>query len=501
MPLPSDSKAAWPPKAWVPILDTISESAAWYSGDPAALAARYGHAAPRNERPRFWSRDTASGKIRQKLHVPAAADIATTSADLLFGETPAFTVPEAHEDQAEGDAKATQDRMDELAEQMGLANTLLEAAEVASGLGGVYLRAGWDADVVERPLLDVVHADHAIPVWRSGVLTQVTFWRTLTVDKGSSVWRHLECHEPGMVTHGLFVGTKDTIGVQVPLDRHPETADFAGESGDGVVATPDGIDGLLVRYVPNVLPNRKHRGDRVGRADTAGTEPLMDALDETYTSWIRDIRVGQARIIVPSEFLNHRGRGKGAEFDLDQEVFSPLEMDPSAMSEGSVIKPVEFLIRTREHAETAAALFEQIISPAGYDGQTFGLHSGGSSEKTATEVRAREGRTLRTTGKKRRYCGPEISDMAEMLLVIDREIFGTQVTPMRPRVDFDDGLVEDPHRTAETLELFRRARAMSVETAVRMASPNLGPDEVDAEVARIRAEEGLTLDDPTGGFS
>lgn len=495
MPLPTDSTTAWPPASWAPVLDDINTSAAWYSGDPAALAALYGKPATTNERPAFWSRRDKDGNIRQKLHAPAAADIASTSADLLFGDSPRFTIPEAHEGGADNDATATQDRLNTLTEDMGLTNTLLEAAEVASGLGGVYLRAGWNTDVIDRPVLDAVHADHAIPTWRSGVLTQVIFWRTLTVERGSSVWRHLECHEPGKVTHGLYVGSKDTLGVRTSLDRHPDTADL-GADDEGVIVAPPGVDGLLVRYWPNVLPNRKHRGYRVGRADTAGVESLMDALDETWTSWIRDIRLGQARIIVPEEFLNKGGRGRGATFDLDQEVFSPLEMDPTAEGAKS-ITPIEFKIRTSEHAETAAALFDQIISPAGYDGQTFGLDGG--SVQTATEVRAREGRTLRTTNKKRRYAGPEISDMLEMLLVIDREIFGSGVTPMRPRVDFDDGLVEDPHRTAETVELLRRARAVSIETAVRLASPNLDTDEIAAEVQRIREEDGLALDDPTGG--
>jgi len=500
VPLPDDSKTAWPPKAWATILDDIAESAAWYAGDPKALAARYGKAPSRTERPRFWSRRDADGNTRQKLHVPAAADIATTSADLLFGETPTFTIPEAHVEKAPADAIAAQDRISELGETLGLANTLLEAAEVCSGLGGVYLRPGWNTDVADRPILDVVHADHAIPVWVYGILVKVTFWRTLTVDHGSSVWRHLECHEPGRITHGLFVGSKDALGLRRPLDNHPDTAGIDADD-DGLVLLPESIRGLGVRYVPNALPNRKHRGVKVGRSDTAGVEDLMDALDETWTSWLRDIRIGQARIIVPNEFLTRRGRGSGAQFDADQEVFSPVEMDPTA--EGAkTITPVEFEIRTREHAETAMALFEQILSPAGYDGQTFGLHGDGGSDKTATEVRAREGRTLRTTKKKQRYWGPEINDCLRMLLIIDREIFGRRDTPIeyRPRIDFDDGLVEDPHRTAETIELLTRAQAMSIETRVRMAQPNLDDAEIRAEVDRIRQDEGLFVDDPTGGL-
>jgi len=500
VPMPTDAKTAWPPKAWAPVLADISEAAAWYSGDTSALAGLYGKQDSSTSRRRFWStpnRDRQGQRVRQKLHVPAAADVATASADLLFGEAPKLTIPEAHEESSDTEAKDTQDRLDQLAGQTGLTNTLLEAAEICSGLGGVYLRPWWNPEIMPMPLLSTVHADHAVPRFVAGVLVEVTFWRTLHVDAGSSVWRHLEHHQHGRIEHALFVGGKDALGIRRPLADHPDTADLAVDD-DGLVDLPESIDGLLVRYVPNMLPNRRRRGTVVGRSDTAGAEDLMDALDETWTSWLRDIRIGQARIIVANEMLSRAGRGSGASFDLDQEVFSPLEFDPTADGAKS-ITPVEFKIRTEEHAATAMQLWQQIVSTGGYSQQTFGMQGDGANQ-TATEVRAREGRTLRTTKKKQRYWAPQVEDVAEIMLIIDREVFGSKVTPMRPRLDFEDGLVDDPRTTAETIELLNRAQAISIETRVRMAQPQLEGDELKAEVERIRAEQGLAVDDPTGGL-
>lgn len=500
MPLPSDTRAKWPPEPWRPILGDISEAAAWYAGDTDALARLYGTRPNHNQRVRFWAtnrqRDANGNLIRKKLHAPAAADVAMVSANLLFGGEAALTVAEAHEENAEADAKAAQERLDEISERAGLANTLLEAAEICSGLGGVYLRPWWNRDIADHPWLDVVHPDHAIPTFSGPKLTEVTFWRQLTVDKGSAVWRHLEHHAPGRIEHALYVGDKDHLGIRVDLSRHEETAGLAVDE-DGLIALPDTITGLATRYVPNMLPNRRRRGMRVGRADTAGTEDLMDALDETWTSWIRDIRVGQARLVVASEMLQRAGRGKGASFDLEQEVFTPLEFDPTAEGAKS-ITPVEFKIRTEEHAATVEALFKQIVSTAGYSQQTFGL-DGNDNVVTATEVRARQARTQDTLEAKRRYWAPEVADVVQAMLAIDAEFFDGKVEPFRPRVDFDEGVVEDPKVTAETIELLNRAEAISIETRVRMAQPELGPEEVAAEVARIRAETGQMVDDPTGG--
>ena len=73
-----------------------------------------------------------------------------------------------------------------------------------------------------------------------------------------------------------------------------------------------GIKRLTAVYVPNMLPNRLYRGSFLGRSDFSGVEGLMDALDECYTSWIRDLRLGRGRIIVPSEYASHDAQHEGA---------------------------------------------------------------------------------------------------------------------------------------------------------------------------------------------
>lgn len=507
MPLPADPGQPWPPRFYAPFQDDAQEAAAWYAGDPAELGALYGGAASTSRTStggrfsRFWSRRTPNAAdSRQRIHVPLAADVAATSADLLFGADPEITIPEAHGTDADPTAEATEARLVDLGERLGLTNTLLEAAEIAAGIGGVYLRPGWDHDVADHPLLDVVHADAAVPEFRWGVLTAVTFWRIVSEDN-SQVVRHLERHEPGVVFHGLFSGTKDRLGVRVDLADDASTVGFRAKAdpSTGAMALPAGVDGLAVRYVPNALPNRKHRRAPIGRSDCAGTESVMDALDETFTSWMRDIRLGQARLIVPDEFLKKAGRGKGSAFDLDQEIFTPLDMDP-AHAERAGISDVQFAIRFEEHAATAAAHVERVVQTAGYSPQTFGLATADSNgQMTATEVRAREGKTMRTRARKQRYWRPNIEAVLWNLLVFDQAEFGGGV-PFRPRVEFSDMVGEDPHRTAETIDLLRRAQAASTLTLVAMRSPELEGDELAAEVARIQAENGLQVNDPTGGL-
>jgi hypothetical protein len=151
---------------------------------------------------RLWGRrPPAPGRPDTRMHIPLAGDVAGTSAALLFSEPPTFTVPDT----------STQARLDELAEAGGIANRLFEAAEVSAALGGVYLRVTWDAQLAARPLLTVVHADAALPEFQFGLLRAVTFWHELPSDT-ATIWRHLERHEPGVITHGLYQGDRDRLG-------------------------------------------------------------------------------------------------------------------------------------------------------------------------------------------------------------------------------------------------------------------------------------------------
>lgn len=500
MPLPANN-TPWPPKALAPLLDRIAEYDAWYGGERDQLARVLGRVDQR-ERPSsfrwtsFWRKEVPLGQRDDRIHVPLPADIATVSADLLFAEPPTLTV----------DNKAAQDRLNELVEDAQVHNRLLEAAEVCAALGGAYLKADWDADVAGHPLLAVVHADQAVPEFRWGQLTAVTFWREVA-HEAAKVTRHLERHSLegdaagglAVIEHGLYVGTDDNLGMVVPLTDSPETRDLAASLTDGNAVRP-GIDLLTAQYVPNLLPNRgRLRNTPHGRSDFQQLPPIFDALDETYTSWMRDLRLAKARLVVPSGYLDSQGRGQGATFDVDRELYEGLEMPPPQMS-GSTsstgITLVQFAIRWEEHARTAEQLVRKAIETGGYSAQTFGLTDDGGAV-TATEVTSKERRSMVTRDRKSRYWKPAVRHMAHVLLALDAAIFASGITPAQPLVEFGDGVSEDPHEVADTLALLEQAKAASTETKVRALHPDWDDKDVDEEVQRIKDEGGMgVLADP-----
>lgn len=497
MPLPTGD-ITWPPPHLGPALDAMQGWDTWWSGDVDRLEALYGGssgAGPDPKRYQFsggiagrlarwwWGTPTAAGERRTKLHVPIAGDICAGSADLLFSEPPKFTVADA----------ATQTRLDELTDD-GMLATLQTGAEVGSVLGGIYLRPVYDLDIADRPWLDAVHADRAVPEFRWGRLSAVTFWRIVEEHDGL-VWRHLERHEPGVVLHGLYQGTRTKLGRPVPLEDSPATEGFAPLVGDaGEIET--GYAKLDVSHVPNQTSRRWRSNEALkdlGRSDLDGVESLMDQLDETYSSWMRDIRLGKGRIIVPNAYLQSQGPGRGATWNADQEAYSGLEMLARADS-GPLLTVAQFAIRVQEHRDTAEDLVNQILRSAGYSAQTFGI--GGDVAVTATEVVSKERRSMTTRGRKILRWRPGLAHAVEALLAVDQAVFGGALVPQRPTVEFEDSVQEDPLSLANTAETLRRAQAASTDTLVRMTHPEWDDTMVTAEVRRIQAESGMAVSDP-----
>lgn len=512
MPLPEPGpRVPWPPVEIVPSLIAMQEWDAWYSGSPARLADFYDRYASRlSERPgapaiewwRFYSRNQSDGgqRTRAAVHVPIAGDIAQTSAAMLFGEEPVIQIPEAHDDDyaARAVAQETEARLLAIVEEGGVIARLAEAAEQASAIGGVYLKVAWDVEFAPHPFLVVEQADAAIPEWRFGRLAGVTFWRVIE-RSGREVLRHVERYEPGVILHGLYRGTigdstqAGTLGSRVPLAAHPLTAALPE-----VVTLPD-PKMLAARYVPNMLPNRRMRGSDLGQSDMSGVESLLDAADETMTSWMRDVRLAKARITVPEDYLAVSVSADGSmrsRFDVDREVYAPLSIEPG--QDKTTITATQFAIRAEEFEKTLIALIERIVTSAGYSPQTFGINIEGRAD-SGTALRLRERKTQITRERKAMLWQSPLSDVLAAMLRIDAAVFGTPgIDPsLRPRVEIRDGLPDDFGATASAVELVRRAGAMSVETSVRMLHPEWDTDEVAAEVARIRDDQRATLPDPT----
>lgn len=511
MPLPDGGNTPWPPKQTLAIDDDLRAWNAWYTGSPDRLAEVYGselgvygsnHRARQFfadvERQRgalgflkrlFWSSSTPEGELRTKLHVPVASDVSAVSADLLVAEPPAVTLVKGSGNDF------TKARLDSYVAD-GLWPSVREGAERASAAGGCYGRIVWDDQIRSRPWVTWSTQESVVPEWRWDRLAAATFWRVLPTG-GKDVVRHLERHEPGAILHGVFVGDKDSLGRQVDLGGFPETADITLDDGDAIET---GTKRLTCRYIPNMRPNRIWDDEpwaaNLGRSDYSGVEGLMDALDEVFSSWMRDVRLAKTRLIVPQHMLVTLGKGQGAKFDLDQEIFVPMDLGPNPERQfPELIQPE---IRVSEHRDTAAELLEQCVRAAGYSMQTIS-GSGARVERTATEVMSFERRSMLTRSRKITYFDPELRDLLETMIEVDIAKFGPDgVTAAEVTLEWPKTVFVDPMDAATTVQILRDARAVSIPTSVRMLHKDWSEQQILEEIQRLEREEGIAATVPQG---
>lgn len=490
-----DRAGKWPPAPFDKAIEAMDVWDAWYVGDQDRLFEHYSSEdAPKRSvySPSGWRgkvarffMGTPARQQSSRLHMPAPADLARTSADLLFSQPPRFTVGQ---DDASSQKKA-QERIDKLLASPETIATFLEGGELQAALGGSYMRLWWDQEVSDKIEMSAVPADSAIPMWRYGRLVGVTFWTVVHKDD-KAVYRHLERHTSGKIEHGLYYGTDDTLGTRIALEELPDTAWAADVTDeDGLIDT--GVKGLTAAYAPNVRPNRVWRNvpglSPLGRSDFDGLEPLFDALNSAYSSWMRDLELGKARIFIDENMLANRGPGKGAYFDSEQEIYTQIKAAGS-LKEAGQIHSEQFGIRWQEHSQTCAEILNAILRGAGYSASNFS-DDGLTVTKTATEIASRDRLSERTRDKKIGYWKAALGPLAATMVQLDQRVFGTRFDlseppevnfPVRPQMSLGE--------LAGSLSTLRSASLISIEQGVRERNPNWPKDEVDAEVARIQAD-------------
>jgi A118 family predicted phage portal protein len=552
MPLPKGD-TPWPPVNTQPVYSKMAEWAAWYSGEPQRIIDVYAgqSAVSGGTIPwwRFWRRAVAQrdGSQRALLHVPVASDLAAVSAALVFGEAPRFRMKEAHEDEplppatprldpmkspgqqnAElaGDprpaqpfdpanpgeldpgaapqkktmtsAEKVEKRLIEILNRGQARSRLVEAGETAAAIGGVYIYPAWDKDMFDIPIIAVAQTDMAVPTWRWGFLTAVTFHRIIDTSDGQ-VWRHVEVHEvegtgdsrKAVVLHGLYKGNASHLGQEVALTAHDETAMLPPR-----VELP--FKELDVQYIPNIRPNRLWRASGHGVADIQGSETLLDAIDETYASWMRDVRLSKARIIVPRDYLRSDLDNEGnPTFDVDQEVYTTMEMEPAMNSDARAMLAHQFAIRYMEHRSTAREFIERVVSNAGYAPASLGQATDSAGvARTGAALRVSEHKSVLTQRRKAAHWKSSLEMLCRHLLLIDKEEFGGDIPipekDLWPSVEMSDSIIDQPLELAQTALALKTAESASIETRVKIIHPDWSDSEVASEVARIQDESAVT---------
>lgn len=497
-----ENDSAFPPESMVGLTEKYREHNAWNSGDQHELLAVYSDNAPRRVGVKGWLRKMWSGEsdlvnsVTTRMHVNLPQEIARNNAKLLFS-VPVTVKPKNIKDEDQQGATKAEERL-KLICSPNFHTELQSGAESAAVRGGVFYKVQWNKRVAQHAFIRKVDAEFAIPTFEDGFLTSVAFVHEVH-RFGNTVYRHVEDHSTdenniGIITHALFEGTDTTFGTAISLAARPETARFAvtlNERGFGQVSTH--TEGLSAVYVPNMVPSASSASGTVaanmGRSDFEGIEQMLDAYDEGMSSWMRDIRLGMGRIIVDAKMLDRLGAGLGMGFDSFREVLTPVKI-PSASQLGNdkpLVEQVQFEIRTEDFKTLLEFLLKRIVSAAGYSAASFSVEDGARA-MTATEIKASFRESLVTRDQKIRLWVEALVYIIRKALAVDAQVFSTGVTETDLDVVFPDAFQPDPKAIAEQNALDAASKSSSIFTRVKLAHPDLTPDEINKEVERIREE-------------
>lgn len=483
----------WPPSNM--LTRKMEEHSAWFSGDAEVLANFYsGFAAQTHlEKPAynesFWGRQLGNqGEIF--VHVPVANDIATTSADLLFANSPTIKVSQYSVKSLRKRYESTQKGIDDMLVESGFFPKIIEGAESCAGIGGVVIKLAWDKELSKYPIPVVTQADRVVTDFKFGILTQAIFHKVIEVSRSESkVYRHLEIYEKGTIRNELWLGSAERLGHQIALTAHPDTAEL-----EDVIDT---FGEMLCVYVPNMLPNRLDRSSYLGRSDFHGIEGLMDSLDDIFSSWLKDIVLAKAKILVPESFLDKRsGTSK---FNVDAMIYEKLNMDPMSAN-GNPITPQQFAIRADEFEKSANNFLERIVTSAGYSPQSFGLSIEGRAE-SGTALNVREKKSYNTRSKKENYWGAALKKLVEMMTVVYVKGMGGKLEMDSDiNVEFSDESAGTMSEISTSVKMLHDAKAASLETRIRMVHPDWDEEQIEKEVAALTSEASSMMP-PDGAFN
>lgn len=499
MSLTFPSTSTWPPAPYDRMMDAMRIWSAWWAGDPDELSyiysveqkmrrAKYSRnrtTVAEGAEEYFWGLPNSEGTRRR--HVSAAASVARASASLLFSKAP--RISPAGEDAKNERLVA---RVQEIFGPEAYGGSLISAAELASALGGVYLRPWWDKSVVGHVVPSHVAANCAIPEFRFDRLIAVTFWNVLSEEGASPVVRHLERHEKGKIYHSLYHGTESTLGEKQDLDCNPATAWVVPmANADGAIDTQ--LDRLDVVYVPNVLPNRTWHNipglAALGRSDFDGIEGEFDALDEVYTSWMRDVEDGKSRMFVSEDAIEDQGPGNGGSFDREKRLYTEMKTGMgSALDGGQMLQDIKFDIRWSEHANSIAEVKQHILEHVGISAQHFAdgpLAVG----VTATAVSSQNSITETTRAAKLNFWHRALSEFVQIVMDLDAIHFATGMKMTEaPEIRFTAQHLVSEDERSRTIATKRGAGVMSRYEGVKQANPDWTEPAIVEELERIRED-------------
>lgn len=440
----------------------------WYRGDSAELEQYFKKTARWDvEKARFWAA-TAQGKVR-KMHSGIVSIVVDRYRDIVLADLDAVTFGEGQE--------ILDELWEEIFEKADLNNVIGEAISgvLASGDGAFKITAD---ECSPYPIVEFYDAENVDYVFKHSQLKEIKFYTSYK--SGSKDFRLEEIYGRGYIHYKLY----DEYGHETSLKQLPETEHLIDI----------GIEGELMLAVPlKVLSSvkYKHRGKALFDSKT----DVLDGLDEVISQWMDAIRMGRIKRYIP-ENLIPRDPDSGQllpanPFDNDFIAIGD-NMAEKSNQQVEVSQPqISYEAYVNSYANFLDMVLQGIMSPS-----TLGIDL--KKTDNAESQREKEKVTLHVRNKIVDALNDTLPKLFQVILQCYDLMCGKVPGEYDPSVKFGEYASPDFDSTVDTIGKAKQFGVMSLETSVeQLYGDTWTQDEKDAEVERLKAEQGIAqLEEP-----
>lgn len=430
-----------------------------------------------------WDAERAQGEPKREYKVdPLGERISQAFSDLLFGEDPEWKAAN----------EADEEILTEMINANDLPSELRTAAADASSEGEIWWRLYVDPDESEFPVIEFVSRLDVIPLFRGRKIVAAAFVTVLLtqeikVEEQTTVeyWRHIEIQTDGETRNLLYKGALGQLGSKQPLEANSEVSDLE-----------DKWDHNLKYMLCGRVLNKRGRDFRLGISDYQGILDLLLDLNEVRVIMAENARLsGKSRMVVPANAVGPDGKvSLGKDIIVDEGV-----EDFGDGGRAGAYAVLEYTFQANELIAYKNDLVSDAMTRVGLAEQFMGggKSSNEGSAMSGTALRTRLIPTTLAGSGKGRYWDAETPRIATAMQEVDAlpvKLGGcghTWTNPSDPpTIERSSVLPEDPREQLDLEVTAVSGEVRSVETAVRKLNPDWDDEQIEKELAQIKADRG-----------
>ncbi|MCV3315660.1 phage portal protein [Pediococcus ethanolidurans] len=298
--------------------------------------------------------------------------------------------------------------------------------------------------------------------------------------------------------------TPDVVGNQVPLSEY-----YSDIEPEVVI---DGLSHPLFAYFKTPGANNKSLESPLGAGLVDNSKEVLDAINITHDQFVREVKMGKRRVIVPEQMVTFDDKVHKPIFDTHEDTFL------SANNESDDFKPQDITsdIRTQEYKDALDRFIKEFEVQIGLSTGTFS-QADSRGDVTATQVVSDNSMTYQTRSSYLTMVEQSIKELVYAVVEIGStgELYTNGQAPLASsvvdmddldiNVQFDDGVFVDKKSQADymtellTAGLVPKWYAIMKVNDLPESEAKKWAEEINDETASSTPETPFGSEETTGG--